>query len=69
VSARRIKLTRASEVTPEPTAFLWAPYIPSGEVSLLAGQPGVGKSTFCAWLAAQVTRGRTEGTSTGSAGR
>jgi len=44
-----------------PTHFAWRPYIPLGTISLLAGEPGLGKSQLQAWIAAQVTQGTLEG--------
>jgi len=37
--------------------WLWPCYIPRGEVTLVVGQPGVGKSYFMADLAARTTSG------------
>lgn len=37
-------------------AYLWRPFLPAGKVSMLAGDPGTGKSTFTLWIAAQLTR-------------
>lgn len=37
--------------------FLFAPYVPAGQITILAGPPGCGKGTIAADLAARVTRG------------
>lgn len=37
--------------------FLFPPYVPSGQITILAGPPGAGKGTIAADLAARVTRG------------
>ncbi|MCL2696114.1 MAG: AAA family ATPase [Clostridiales bacterium] len=46
-----------SDVTPEPVAFLWDPYIPLGKVTVLQGDPGMGKTFLAARIAAVVSRG------------
>lgn len=43
------------------TDWLWQDRIPAGELTVLAGDGGLGKSTFAAWLAAQVTTGAMTG--------
>ena len=40
---------------PAPRQWLWQPYIPQGAITVLAGQPGVGKSSLALAIAAQVT--------------
>lgn len=40
------------------TKWLWYPYIPSGKLTIIQGDPGEGKSTFALYLAAQITQGR-----------
>lgn len=50
-------VTRLSDVQPEIISWLWEPYIPLGKLTLLDGDPGVGKSVLCACIAAIVTRG------------
>jgi hypothetical protein len=61
LSARRVRLTAASTITPKPVRWLWTDRIPIGEVTLTPGRGGIGKSTFHAWLAARVTRGELPG--------
>lgn len=46
-----------AEVQPEPVKWLWEGRIPLGKVTLLEGEPGVGKSTLALELAARVSRG------------
>lgn len=41
--------------------FLWRGFIPQGQLSLSVGDKSLGKSTFCIWLAARVTRGQLPG--------
>jgi len=46
-----------AEVQPEPVNWLWEGRIPCGKVTLLEGEPGIGKSTLALELAARVSRG------------
>lgn len=46
-----------AEIQPEAVAWLWEGRIPSGKVTLLEGEPGVGKSSLALELAARVSRG------------
>src|SRR5581483_10137647 len=41
----------------EPITWLWEGWIPDANITLLAGDGGVGKSTFLAGLAARLSRG------------
>lgn len=50
-------ITRLSEVTPEPLDWLWSGYIPAAMLTILDGDPGLGKSLLTLDLAARVTRG------------
>src|SRR5258708_26384587 len=65
VPARRLVLTPASEIEPEPVVWAWeddgAGRIPAGSVGLFAGREGTGKSSFLIWLAARITRGELPG--------
>ncbi|MBQ2152333.1 MAG: AAA family ATPase, partial [Clostridia bacterium] len=47
-----------SEVTSKKTEWLWYPYIPSGKLTILAADPGTGKTFFSLYLAAQTSTGR-----------
>lgn len=48
-----IKLICLADVEPEKVDFLWHPYIPKGKLTLLEGDPGVGKSWLtCAFASA-----------------
>jgi hypothetical protein len=51
------RVVRLSEVRPETVRWLWPGYIPSGKVTLLAGDPGLGKSWAALDLAARLTVG------------
>jgi hypothetical protein len=50
-------LVRLSEVTPEPLRWLWPGYVPAGKLTVLDGDPGLGKSTLLCELAARISRG------------
>lgn len=52
---------RASEVRAERRRFAWSPRVPLGAVTILAGNPGVGKSTIAVDVAARATRGELAG--------
>jgi hypothetical protein len=48
---------RASEVTSQPVRWLWPGRIPLGELTILAGDPGLGKSLLASELSARLSRG------------
>lgn len=48
-----------SDVEREEVQWLWAGRIPSGKITVLDGDPGLGKSVFTTDLAARVSTGRT----------
>ena len=50
-------IVRLAEVEPEEVAWLWEPYIPLGKLTILEGDPGVGKTWLALQLAAIVSRG------------
>ncbi|PRE91660.1 AAA family ATPase [Burkholderia gladioli] len=56
-AAPAVVLSRASEITPEAITWLWPGYLPAGKLTILAGQPGCGKTTIALSLAAAVTTG------------
>jgi archaellum biogenesis ATPase FlaH len=55
-SGRRAVLTAASRVKRERVEWLWLGRVPLGMLTLLAGDPGLGKSLLTVSLAAQVSR-------------
>jgi hypothetical protein len=57
----RVVLTPASAITPQPLRWLWCHRLPLRGLSLIAGEPGLGKSTLTVELAAAVSRGRLGG--------
>jgi len=48
---------RASEVQVRPVKWLWPGRIPQGGLTVLAGEPGLGKSLLSIWLASGLSRG------------
>lgn len=56
-AGRRLALVRASTIRPRRMRWVWDGYVPLGELSLLAGREGLGKSTIAVDRAARVTRG------------
>jgi hypothetical protein len=50
---------RLAEVTPRTVRWLWPGRVPLGKLTVLDGDPGVGKSTVVLDLAARVSRGAT----------
>jgi putative DNA primase/helicase len=53
----RLVYTRISDVAPEAVKWLWPGRIPLGELTMIVGDPGLGKSQICASLASVVTNG------------
>lgn len=58
---RKLKLTKASTIKPRRVRWGWAERMPVGELCLIPGREGIGKSLFLAWLAAQLTTGKLPG--------
>lgn len=55
---RRVPVILCMEdVKPEPVSWLWAPYVPRGELTLLEGDPKVGKSWIAMGIATAMSRG------------
>lgn len=58
---RTVEARRASDITMEATQWLWQDndlyWMPLGEMTLLGGREGIGKSTMAYHIAAQITRG------------
>jgi hypothetical protein len=52
-----LEIISAADVNAVPVEWLWHLYIPRGEITLLDGNPGLGKSQMIADLAARVSRG------------
>ncbi len=58
---RRLRTRSLREVEILPTSYLWTDYLPLGEVTLLVGKPGIGKSALAVDLAAKLTVGQLDG--------
>lgn len=56
---KRLVMVRLSVVQPQSVEWLWQDRLAVGKVTLLAGDPGNGKSTISMSIAAAVTRGTT----------
>jgi hypothetical protein len=61
VPARTVRLTPASDIPLKTARWLWDTRIPLGEITLMPGREGIGKSLALAWLTARVTRGQLPG--------
>jgi archaellum biogenesis ATPase FlaH len=53
-----LKFERLSEVKEEKLSFLWRPYLAEGEVTILEGDPGLGKSYLAQMVAGSIAEGR-----------
>jgi len=47
-----------SEIEPQAVTWTWPNRIPRGKLTLIVGDPGLGKSFFCVDLAARISQGR-----------
>lgn len=61
VGGRRIQLIRASEIKTGVVRWLWKDRIPQGEITIIAGREGLGKSLITSWWTAQISRGTLPG--------
>jgi hypothetical protein len=55
---RTLDLIWGHQIEPKPIDWLWEPWLARGAVSVLDGDPGVGKSSLTTDLAARLTAGR-----------
>jgi hypothetical protein len=53
---------RASQLEVRPVQWLWPGRVPQGGLTVLAGEPGLGKSLLSLWLASRLSRGELGGT-------
>jgi hypothetical protein len=53
----RLVIRRASDIEPIPVRWLWENRVAIGKVTIIAGEPGLGKSQLTCAIAAAVTRG------------
>jgi hypothetical protein len=51
-------IVRMSDVRARPVSWLWPEIVPMARLTLLSGEPGIGKSVVALDMAARVTRGR-----------
>lgn len=58
---RHIVLTDASTIAPRPVKWLWRDRMPLGELTLLGGREGIGKSSVAYTMAAWITTGNMKG--------
>ena len=56
-STRRVEVTNMADVKMRRALFLWWPYLPLGQVVIVAGAPGHGKSQLAAMIASLASRG------------
>lgn len=54
---REVMLKKGSDLTPEPIVWLWQYWLAEGKFHILAGAPGVGKTTVALAAAATITIG------------
>lgn len=52
-----LRLVCAADVPDEDARFILNPYLPEGQLTLIQGNPGDGKTVFACWLAALVSTG------------
>lgn len=52
-----IVVSMANEIEVEHIRWLWPSYIPAGKLTIIAGDPGMGKSTIVADLVSRISRG------------
>jgi putative DNA primase/helicase len=55
--SQALQIVRMADVQPETVRWLWHPYIALGKLTILEGDPGLGKSWLTCALAAGVSRG------------
>lgn len=53
-----ITLVNLDDVEPEVVEWLWYPYIPRGKLTMIEGDPGLGKSWLTMALASYISRGK-----------
>jgi len=54
----KMELIRLSDVKPEQVRWLWPSYIPEGKITLIDGDPGLGKSTMILDIASRLSMGK-----------
>lgn len=61
VDGGRLVATPLAQIKAEPVTWLWRGWVPLGHLTVLLGDPKLGKSTLAFQLAADVSRGHAEG--------
>lgn len=59
LTAERALLTRLADVTPRPIRWVWAGWLALGKISVIDGDPGLGKSLVTIDVASRISRGAT----------
>src|SRR5690606_13922362 len=59
--ARRVRSQPLTQIKRRRRQYLWEHRLPLGELTILAGHAGIGKSQAAVWLAARVSRGELPG--------
>jgi hypothetical protein len=57
-NAPQIRALHAGDIKRKPKSFLWKPFIPKRELTLLFGNQGTGKSTAATVIGAELSRGK-----------
>lgn len=55
--AKKSRFSPVGDIRPRDVEALWEGRLPVGASTLLTGRGGLGKSTLCAWVAAEASRG------------
>src|SRR5262245_57571292 len=61
ISANGVEAIAISEIEAKPVLWLWPERVPRGALTVLAGDPGLGKSLLTCRLAAELSRGELGG--------
>jgi len=56
--SRRLTRQQADKISPSRPEWLWPRWVVAGNLHLLVGRQGCGKTTFATWLVAQLSTGR-----------
>lgn len=57
IHAPHIVVTALADVEPETISWLWEPYIPYGKITIVEGDPGLGKTYLMLAIAGAITKG------------
>jgi hypothetical protein len=56
-SPSRAKIISFADIASKESDFVWFPYIPAGNLTMMSAEPGTGKTTVCCAIAANITNG------------